>query len=88
MQSPCIVFVLKPSSVYKNFALVSTLFLPTANFFVCVHHSYYLFPFLKIYMNVLLFSICSVNPFWVYIYELEAMIQVKHPSWRRLSECV
>ena len=83
MQSPCIVFVLKPSSVYKNFALVSTLFLPTANFFVCVHHSYYLFPFLKIYMNVLLFFICSVNPFRVYIYELEAM-----SSGRRLSECV
>lgn len=28
MQSPCVVFVLKPSSVYKNFALVSTLFFP------------------------------------------------------------
>lgn len=54
MQSPCIVFVLKPSSVYKNFALVSILFFPIANFFVCVRHSYYL-PFLIIYMNVLLF---------------------------------
>lgn len=28
MPSPCIVLVLKPSSVYKNFALVSTLFFP------------------------------------------------------------
>ena len=53
MQSPCIVFILKPSSVYKNFALVSILYFPIANFLMCVHHSYYL-PFLIIYMNVLL----------------------------------
>lgn len=54
MQSPCVVLVLKPSSVYKNFALVSKLFSWTANFSVCVHHSYYL-PFLiiAVYMNVL-----------------------------------